>query len=436
MARVVVSEPVAPLGVACRTGRYGSTANCKRVFGPDELSTVFVQRRLGPHDGMTVVVELPGGAVSVPPPLLRERWSWQRAFALTPVTEGVAGGLFAVPLVVIVPFVLVRRRRWRARLGPTPGGAAPPGNLRPGQVGTLIDGVANPRDFAATICDLAARGYLTIEPAGENPPDWRLTRLDRKDGLLEYEKILLDGLFTDPQSGAAQRQRHLTALGTGFAATLLQAERALYAGVVSRGWFATRPDRTRLAWRAACLTMVVGGLVALVILAARTRPGLVPVPVVVTGLVLAGSAQWLPRRTEKGDALAARVLRFGRSVAAEAAARPDAERAGVLFGFLPYAITFACSPAWSALGRVAYESTDSPSWFVGHPFGAAELARAGQYFSTFHYGAIEANALVRRFFMARSRYWYLGAQRGYSGGGFSGGGFSGGGFGGGGGGSW
>ena len=121
MGQVVVSEPVAPLGVACLTGPYGSTEHCTRVLGPDELSTVFVQRRLGPHDGMTVVVELPRGAVSVPPPLLRERWSWQRAFALTPVTEGVAGGLFAVLLLVIVPFVLARRRRWYARPGPMPG---------------------------------------------------------------------------------------------------------------------------------------------------------------------------------------------------------------------------------------------------------------------------------------------------------------------------
>jgi hypothetical protein len=94
---------------------------------------------------------------------------------------------------------------------------------------------------------------------------------------------------------------------------------------------------------------------------------------VLTGLVLAGSAQWLPRRTEKGDALAARVLRFGR------------------------------------------------------PFGAAELSQAGEYFSTIHHGSVAANAMVRSFFVAGNRYRYMGASRGFSGGGFSGGGFGGGG---------
>jgi uncharacterized membrane protein YgcG len=435
MARVVVSEPVAPLGLRCLTGPYGSTEHCQRVFGPDELSTVFVQRRLVPHDDMTVAIELPQGAVSVPPPLLRQRWSWQWAFALTPVTEGVAGGLFAVLLVVIVPFIGVRRRRWHARPGPMLG-SAPPENLRPGQIGTLIDGVANPRDFSATICDLAARGYLTIEPASENPPDWRLTRLDRNDGLLEYERVLLEGLFTNPQTGSDLSRRHLTELGSGFTATLAQARSALYADVVSRGWFAARPDRTRLAWRTVGLAMVVGGLVAMVALAANTRLGIIPVPVVLTGLVLTGSAQWLPRRTERGDALAARVLRFGRSISAEAVAGPGAERASVLFGYLPYAITFGCSAAWAALGRAAYDSGTSPSWFVGRPFGAAELSQAGEYFSTIHYGSLAANAMVRSFFVAGNRYRYMGASRGFSGGGFSGGGSSGGGFGGGGGGSW
>jgi Predicted membrane protein (DUF2207) len=212
--------------------------------------------------------------------------------------------------------------------------------------------------------------------------------------------------------------------------------RALYADVVSRGWFAARPDRTRLAWRTVGLVMAVGGLAAMVILAANTRLGIIPVPVVLTGLVLAGSAQWLPRRTEKGDALAARVLRFGRSISAEAVAGPGTERAGVLFGYLPYAITFGCSAAWAALGRAAYDSGTSPSWFVGRPFGAAELSQAGEYFSTIHYGSLAANAMVRSFFVAGNRYRYMGASRGFSGGGSSGGGFSGGGFGGGGAGSW
>src|SRR5258706_3834497 len=50
----------------------------------------------GPGEGLTVVVAIPKGVVASPGPILRERWSLQRAFALTPVSAGAAGGLLAV----------------------------------------------------------------------------------------------------------------------------------------------------------------------------------------------------------------------------------------------------------------------------------------------------------------------------------------------------
>ena len=40
---------------------------------------------------------------------------------------------------------------------------APPENVRPGQIGTLIDERANVLDVTATIVDLAGRGYLLIQ---------------------------------------------------------------------------------------------------------------------------------------------------------------------------------------------------------------------------------------------------------------------------------
>jgi hypothetical protein len=68
--------------------------------------------------------------------------------------------------------------------------------VRPGQAGTLLDGVANPHDVTATIVDLAVHGYLRIGDAGEaGMRAWRLVRLGKTGGLLDYEQILLDGLF-------------------------------------------------------------------------------------------------------------------------------------------------------------------------------------------------------------------------------------------------
>ncbi len=91
--------------------------------------------------------------------------------------------------------------------------------MRPGQAGTLLDGAANPGDVTGTIVDLAARGYLRIAdaPAAGSMPDWRLARLVKTGGLLDYEQILLDGLFVDPATDDGRPGVLLSELGTTFA---------------------------------------------------------------------------------------------------------------------------------------------------------------------------------------------------------------------------
>jgi len=79
----------------------------------------FRQVGLGPGEGLTVVVAIPKGVVASPGPILRERWSLQRAFALTPVSAAAGGGLLAA-LAVLAALVLARGRD-RRYSGPAAG---------------------------------------------------------------------------------------------------------------------------------------------------------------------------------------------------------------------------------------------------------------------------------------------------------------------------
>ena len=83
----------------------------------------------------------------------------------------------------------------------TPVEFQPPDNLRPGELGTLIDFEANPLDVTATIIDLAVRGYLKIEELDkewyQRKHDWLLTKLPKEGELRRYERTLYDGLFAD-----------------------------------------------------------------------------------------------------------------------------------------------------------------------------------------------------------------------------------------------
>jgi hypothetical protein len=107
-ARVRVSAPAAVSRAACFTGPLGSTAACGHAAITKGVAS-FSQNGLGPHEGLTVVVAIPKGIVASPGPILQERWSMQRAFALTRVSAGASGGLLAV-LAALVALVLVKGR--------------------------------------------------------------------------------------------------------------------------------------------------------------------------------------------------------------------------------------------------------------------------------------------------------------------------------------
>jgi uncharacterized membrane protein YgcG len=456
-ATVRVAAPAAVTRAACFAGPLGSTGSCQQAAITNGVAH-FAQAGLGPHEGLTVVVAIPKGVVASPRPVLRERWSLQRAFAVTPLSAGASGGLLAV-LAIAGAVVLARGRdRKYSRsaahvVGGTPVQAdeavplsghdeppiqsAPPADLRPGQAGTLLDGVANPRDVTGTIVDLAVRGYLRIEdvekPLLRAPHDWRLVRLKKTGGLLDYEQILLDGLFSDAATHSGAATTLLSELGADFAGSLKQAQDALYTDVAGQGWFTGRPDRVRRRWLIVGGVVFVAGAAAIAAMAAFSHLGLIPVPVALAGLALIGCARWMPVRTAKGTDLARKLLGFRRYLTTTAAGKTGpAGQHELLDEYLPYAIVFGCTRQWADVTAALAGADRAPSWYRSSqpysPGSLSSLPRSAHYFSPMHQFATTSNDWIANHVSATS------GGSGFSG--FSGGGSSGGGGGGGGGGSW
>jgi uncharacterized membrane protein YgcG len=466
-ATVRVTAPAAITKVACFGGPTGSSFPCSGSSSSRNTAT-FDQSAMGPYNGVTVVVALPKGAVPAPHPVLDERWSLARAFAVTPGTVGVSLGLVLLLAIGVGRLMWMQGRDRRAlgsavdiayatatgdeqrvplfEHGTYPVEYAPPEDIRPGQVGTLIDETAHVLDVTATIVDLAVRGYLRIEEIPKRwllgKPDWRLVQLKGADeDLLAYERTLLNGLFeraglddedaVDVESTVPPRPDEtattrleplarvkLSSLRKHFAPRLAKVQDALYADAVKRRWFAGRPDKVRQKWagRGWILFLVGAGLVYLA--AKTTHLGLIALPVPVAGLVLAWGGHLMPRRTAKGTGMVRRVLGFRTYIeTAEADEARFAERANLFSQYLPYAVVFGCTEKWAR----AFRDLDQqqPDWYVSpHPFTLAALSSSIDHFSVTSAGTFTSTP-------------------GSSGGsGFGGGGFSGGGGGGGGGGSW
>lgn len=439
-AAIRVQAPADISQVACFQGYEGSTLPCERATARGTEAR-FSQASLGSYSGVTIVVGLPKGAVPEPAPVLEERWTFGRAFAATPATLGATAAVAIAAIGGVVALVWRRGRDRRFRgsqvdqvMGnPTgehqavplleadasaPVEFAPPEDLRPGQMGTLVDEQANVLDVSATIVDLAVRGFLMIQEIPKEgwfgKPDWRLIRLEQPDDeLLAYERRLLNGLFQDGTEVT------ISGLKNTFATRLEGVQESLYADAVKRGWFFGRPDKVRAKWYGlGVLALIVAGAAAFA-LAAFTHWGLLGIPLILGAVLLLVTASRMPARTAKGTAMLRRVRGFRTVIeTAETHMSQWAEKELVFTRFLPFAVVFGCTDRWAEAFEALGVQPDT-SWYVSaRPFVFTEFADSMEGFTVTTGGTIASTP----------------SGSGTSG--FSGGGFSGGGGGGGGGGSW
>jgi uncharacterized membrane protein len=439
-ATVTVLAPGAIQEVGCAAGPTGSFAACDRAKVHGDAAR-FAQASLYPYEALTVVVALPKGVVAAPKPHLRERWSLDRAFARTPATLGASGGLLLL-LLGGFGWLLWRRGRDRRYVGSpvdqtmgnrggptepvpvlertvTPVEFAPPADLRPGQVGTIVDERANTLDVTSTIVDLAVRGYLTIEEIPKEgmfgKPDWTLHRTDKADDdLMIYERTLLTSLF---ETG---NDVQLSSLKRSFSTHLAKVEEELYTDAMKRGWFLKRPDKVRGLWHGLGLVLLMVGIALTLFLAKVSHAGLLGLATVIAGVAVLVGARWMPSKTAKGTAIARRVAGFRTVIeTAETHMAQWAEQQNVFTRFLPYAIVFGCTDKWAKAFEGLSQMPPDTTWYLStRPFLYADFGRALDGFAVTTGGTIAST------------------PAGSGGSGFSGGGFSGGGMGGGGGGSW
>ena len=419
-------------GAACYEGPTGSREACN--YGNTQQSVTFSSTRpLQSGEQMTVVTGLNKGAVHVQPPLLegRQRSFPQDAFDINPLTVGLSLLVLVAGLALIVRFWWVHGRdreyltqyyltsdpRERAtplfEHDPVVVEFGPPENLRPAELGLILDESADTKDVTATIVDLAVRGVLTItEVPGKK--DWTLTWKPNQVGqLLPFEKTLLDGLFTGRESV------NLSSLKGTFRPTLMSAESQMYADAMGRKLFTTRPDYLRGGRIAlGAVLLIAGGLLANW-LGTAFGWGLIGAAIAIVGVILIATFRMMSVRTAAGRDLMQHTLGFRLYMnTAEKYRQQFAEKAEIFTELLPYAIVFGCVTRWAK----AFEGIDTSQtngWYVGPgPFQAALLASSLQ----------EMNASISTAVVS--------TPGGSGSSGFGGGGFSGGGGGGGGGGAW
>ena len=440
-AQVTVTAPQAATQALCYRGVRGSTDTCDSTAG---TSSTFAAQGLQPGQGMSILLAYPTGTVTDAAPIIEDRPATGLA-QLTQVSPYAIGGGAALALLIAGGMGLLVRRRGRDSqyVGLTPGllptsvdaggetlvgrrpevavRFTPPDDLRPGEVGTLVDEQANTVDVTATIIDLAVRGYLRIEEV-EGEQDWVLRVVAPAPAveLLPYELALMQAIFR------GRDEVRMADLKNTFASDLKATQSRLYDDVTARGWFRGNPQSVRNGFR------VLGGGLCVLAFAVLFLGGLASINlsvlaagVFVGGLVVLLLAGRMPARTAAGSAVLAQAEGFRLYLTTAEADQIRFEEGQDLFSrYLPYAIVFGVADRWARvfddLARQGRALT-RPDWYVGYSPTWTYLA-LGSSMSSFETTA--NSALVS-------------TPAASGGSGFSsGGGFSGGGGGGGGGGSW
>lgn len=422
----------------CFAGPVGSTDPCAAENG--ERRPAFSTRFAGAFGtDMSVVVAFAPGAVDVPPPMLEEIWSEEKAFAFTFRSGAGAIGAGVVFLTLLTWFV-IRARDRRGHVGlHDPSTAAlldadpddapvqfrPPDGLRPAHLGLLDDERIDPVDVGATVLDLARRGHLVIEDrraSQDEDPEWWIVLPDAQPGdtLESFEDRILSGLRIHAGSDDEVSLDHLKGK---FRDDYVETASYLYDDAVERGWFAHRPDRVRNSYYALGVLMIVVAVgVVVAALTLMLKIGLLAVPAGVFGLGVLVVARYMPAKEPEGTAALVHARGFKKFI--ETAERPEMNYAAEhteFVRFLPFAVAFGAVDSWVRAAEGLDVEAATAGWFVGPHFHSWETM--GSSFSDF--GSAAASTVAE-----------APASTSGSGGGFSGGGSSGGGFGGGGGGSW
>jgi hypothetical protein len=435
--RSVSSMVMIPQGsfqrAACYQGPTGSRESCTFTNSPNSVSFTST-RQLGSGEQMSVVTGLNKGAVAVPAPFLeaRARQFPQDAFEINPLTVG-AGAVVLLLGLALIAWGWSTHGRDRAYLtqyyltNDPRQGLEPlfhhqalvvefeaPQNLRPAQLGLVLDESADAKDVTATIVDLATRGYLTISEI-PNERDWILTWKEKDlTPLLPYEKTILGGLF------AGHQEIKISELKGTFHDTLNTAEGEVVSDAMERRFFTHNPTNTRFAWGCLGIFGILAGGALAFGLGIQFGWGLIGVAVVLVAVALLAVSGRMTQRTATGRDVMQHALGFRLYMTtAEKYRQQFAEKAQIFTQLLPYAIVFGCVSMWAK----AFEGIDTSAtnnWYVGNaPFQAALLSGSLQSMNDGLSAAIASSP-----------------PGGGSSSGFGGGGSSGGGGGGGGGGSW
>lgn len=354
--------------IDCKAGPPGAPGACGWYQGGthEAPDPTFHDGPRGAGEVVQVTLRFAPGSVA-PNQMITQHWTRDRAFSLDPAPLGSAALVALIGVGALFYLARWLRRDPSDDLTPAIVGSFRPvgpgrsefeisDGIRPGQVGTLLDGRADPVDVAATLVDLAVHGSFVIRELPRTrfeAGDWELVQRDAAERELRpYEMTLVSALA--PIDGEPAR---VSQLAGRIADVLPRFQGQLYDDVVAHGWYARRPDAHQRitairAWAALGVSVLAAGS-----LIAFTSFGVLGIVLVVLAGGFGRVLQDTPARTLEGTRVMAGLdLLRGQLLTQPTDEMPSDKAERELSEVLPYAIVLGGVGRW--LGGLADTDTD------------------------------------------------------------------------------
>ncbi|MCL5997021.1 MAG: DUF2207 domain-containing protein [Chloroflexi bacterium] len=385
-SRVTVKLPDS--ATATQAATYGARAN---VTGAGESTVVAVaQEPIDSGQELEIRVQFPHGILTGQAPPWQAAFDQQRTYEET--TKPMVDLLFLLAGLVIFfggPALAVLLWYKRGR-DPNVGLVAeylnePPPDVSPGIAGTLVDERADLQDIIATLVDLARRGVLTMQEEGETNRsglvynrDWVFSRGPNYGiDLKPFESQLVAALDL-----TRRNQRELSDLKYKFYQKVDGIKNALYDQLVHEGLYTRSPEKTRGAYSALGVLLVVltivAGVIAMALTDITSTALCLPAALAVTTVAFFVIAQAMPSRTRKGADMKMRAEAFKRYLQ-NIEKYTDLKAATDQFDkYLPYAIAFGVDRTW--INKFSSVDAPAPTWYIpyyGHGRGWSAAGAGG-----------------------------------------------------------
>lgn len=331
----------------------------------------FVASELGPKSIYSIEVILPKGIVE-------PNFIQSLSVLLSSLPQSV-WSTFSLGLAVFSLLLILLLIRHRFTFGPMREKSVrdkPPDNTPPAVVAVLVNGRVSPRCLAATLLDLAARGYLQLvtKSTGYSLGRRRPTDLDNQarqtTKLLSFEKTILGKIFTSHDHRTSDRDLKFRIGQSVFSHQIAQSYLEIYDEATTLGWFYKNPQKIYSGYRLIALITILtafsGAIWNYFLTDSITLNYLIGwATLFLLGVLMYRTIPFLPKRTGQGQNVYREWLKFKNYLTINQSIGIDltSTQAQSLYQqYLSYAIVLGVEVEWTR--RFASLPFRVPDWYL------------------------------------------------------------------------